>query len=218
MRGAVAGLLSVVVVALMLVPGAVSAKTLIMVVEDAEGDLGFGVDPHTGGIMNLWPESTPVAQTEYLDMVSTWMSLRKDVYTFGMELAVPLPEEGTPLPGGMKLMEWAVWIDPSPYNYITNPVAPLFLIALRYDGSAYSAILVDYETMVTTSTPFSVDGAKLELQFTSASIGDIAMEWWSPLVRVWWGIMGSAASWFVDAVDLPLVEGYAYIDLPWPPA
>jgi len=211
-------LLSVIIVGLMLVPSSVSAKTLISVVDDAEGDLGHGIDPKTGGIMSLWPDNTPVAQTKYLDMVSTWMSLKKNTYTFGMELAAALPEEGSALPTSMKLLEWAVWIDPSPYNFITNPVAPLFLIALRYDGASYSAFILDYETMIATSTPFSVDGTKLELQFTSAAIGDLAFEWWSPLVRVWWGTLDSAGYWFVDAVDLPLVDGYAYIDLPWPPA
>ncbi|OGS52334.1 MAG: hypothetical protein A3K75_04825 [Euryarchaeota archaeon RBG_13_61_15] len=208
---------SAIVVGLLLVPGSVSAGTLTAVAEDPEGDLGFGVDPKTGGIMNLWADNTPVAKAEYLDIVSTWLSLKKGTYTFGMELAAALPEEGSALPGGIKLAEWAVWIDPSPYNYITNPVAPLFLIALRYDGSSYSAFIMDYGTMLTTSVAFSVDGSKVQLQFTSASIGDLAFEWWSPLVRVWWGILGSAGCWFVDAVNLEPVDGYIYIDLPWPP-
>jgi len=217
MRSAIVALLSAIVVGMMLVPGSVSAGTLTMVVEDAEGDLGFGVDPKTGGIMNLWQDNTPVAQTTYLDMVSTWLSLKKDTYTFGMELAGALPEEGSPLTGGMKLVEWAVWIDPSPYNFITNPVAPLFLIALRYDGVSYSAFIMDYATMDTAPVAFSVDGSKLEIQFTSASIGDLALEWWSPLVRLWSGPIGSSGYWFVDAVDLEPIDGYVYMDLPWPP-
>jgi hypothetical protein len=210
-------LVSAFVASLMLVPGCVSARPMTMVVEDAEGDLGFGVDPQTGGIMNLWPENNPVAQATYLDMVSTWLSLKNGVYKFGMEVASALPEEGTPLSGGMKLLEWAMWIDPSPYNYIVNPVAPLFLIALRYDGSSYNAFILDYSTMGEVPAQFSVDGSKLELTFTSAQIGDIALEWWSPLVRTWFGTLGSAGYWFVDAVNLPLVDGYAYMDLPWPP-
>jgi hypothetical protein len=196
----------------------VMAGTLISIVEDSEGDLAFGVDQKTGGFMHYWQDNTPVAQAGYFDMVCTWLSLKKGIYTFGMELATELPEEGVALPNGIKLAEWAVWIDPSPYNYITNPVAPLFLIALRYDGVSYSAFIMDYATMLTVPAAFSVDGSEFTLKFTTDSIGDLEFEWWSPLVRVWWGPLGSAGCWFVDAVDLEPIEGYVYIDLPWPPA
>jgi len=195
----------------------VTAGTLISVVEDSEGDLGFGVDPKTGGLMNLWNENTPVVQAGYFDMVSTWLSLKKEVYTFGMELAADLPEEGSALPTGIRLAEWAVWIDPSPYNYILNPVAPLFLIALRYDGMSYSAFIMDYATMLAVPATFSVVGSEFTIKFTTESIGDLELEWWSPMVRVWWGTQGSGAYWFVDVVDLEPIEGYVYFDLPWPP-
>ena len=204
-------------VALMMLAQPVSAGTITSLVEDSEGDLGFGVNPKTGGIMQQWGENTPVAKAGYLDMVSTWLSQKGKTYTFGMELAAELPKEGSTLSGGMRLVEWAMWIDPSPYNYITNPVAPLFLIALRYDGSSYSAFILDYSTMLTESVAFSVDGSELQLQFSTDTIGNAAFEWWSPLVRVWWGPLGTPAYWFVDAVDLPPVDGYVYIDLPWPP-
>lgn len=217
MRRAMIGALSAIVAGLMLVPGSVSAGTLTMVVEDPEGDLGFGLDPKTGGIMHLWEENTPVAQAAYLDMVSTWLSLKKETYTFGIEAAAALPEEGAALPGGIKLVEWALWIDPSPYNYITNPVAPLFLIALRYDGSSYSAFIQDYATMLMVPAQFSVAGATLEIQFTAESIGYLDLEWWSPLTREWTGPIGSSGYWFVDAVDLEPIDGYVYVDLPWPP-
>jgi len=210
-------LLSAIVAGLMLVPSIVSAKTLTAVAEDPEGDLGFGVDPKTGGIMHLWADNTAIAQAEYLDMVLTWLSLKKETYTFGMELAAALPEEGSPLPSGIKLVEWVVYIDPSPYNYITNPVAPLYLIALRYDGASYSAFILDYATMLTAPVQPSIDGSTFELQFTTADINYLELEWWSPMVREWTGPVGSSGYWFVDAVDLPLVDGYAYIDLPWPP-
>ena len=217
MRRIIVALLSTIVAGLMLVPCSVSAGTLTMVVEDAEGDLGFGVDMQTGGILRYYTDGVPIAEAGYLDMVSTWLSLKKDTYTFGIEAAAALPEEGSALPDGVKLVEWAMWIDPSPYNVLINPVSPLFLIALRYDGSSYSAFILDYATMLTAPVAFSVEGSTLQLQFTSAEIGDLALEWWSPLVRAWWGTLGSSGYFFVDAVDLPLVDGYAYLDLPWPP-
>ena len=196
----------------------VTAATITSVVEDPAGDVGFGVDPKTGGIMHLWGDNTPVAQAGFLDMVLTSLSQKGKTYTFGMELAAALPKEGAALPDGFKMVEWAMWIDPSPYNYLVNPVPPLYLIALRYDGSSYSAFILDYGTMVNTPVAFAVDGSKLQIQFTAASIGNLAFEWWSPLVREWTGPVGTSGYWFVDAVNLPLVDGYAYLDLPWPPA
>ena len=205
-------------IALMMVALPVGAATVTSVWADPQGDLGFGVDPKTGGIMHEWGDNTPVVKAGFLDMISTWLSQKGKTYTFGMELAAPLPIEGTPLPAGFKMVEWAMWIDPSPYNYIVNPCPTLFLIALRYDGSSYSAFVQDYSTMAKTPIAFTVDGSKLQLQFTAASIGNLAFEWWSPLVREWTGPVGTSGYWFVDAVNLPLVDGYAYIDLPWPPA
>lgn len=205
-------------IALMMLSQPVSAATITSVVGDPEGDLGFGVDPKTGGSMQVWQDGTQVAKAKYLDIVSMSLSQKGKTYTFAMELAAALPKEGSALPDGFKLVEWAMWIDPSPYNIVTNPVAPLFLIALRYDGSSYSAFVLDYSTMLSTPVAFSIDGSKLQLQFTAASIGNLAFEWWSPLVRFWNGPLGTSGYWFVDAVNLEPVDGYVYIDLPWPPA
>src|SRR4030042_4347545 len=183
----------------MLIPGSVSAGTLTMMVEDPEGGLVFGLDMKTGGLARYYTEGAPIAGAGYLDMVSTWLSLKKDTYTFGIEAAAALPEEGSALPEGVKLVEWAMWIDPSPYNVLINPVPALFLIALRYDGSSYSSFILDYATFLTAPVSFSVEGSTLQLRFTSAAIGVLALEWWSPLVRAWWGTLGSAGYWLVGA-------------------
>jgi hypothetical protein len=217
MRRVLAALFSAIVAGLMLAMPA-SAATVTSIVKDPAGDVGFGVDPKTGGVMHLWGDNNPVSQAGFLDMVSTWMSQKGKTYTFGMELASAFPEEGTPLPNGFKVVEWALWIDPSPYNYLINPVAPLFLIALRYDGASYSAFVMDCSTMLSAPAAFSVAGSTMQLQFTADSIGNLAIEWWSPLIREWTGPVGTSGYWFVDGVNLPLVDGYSYIDLPWPPA
>lgn len=205
-------------IALIMVAQPVMGATITSVVSDPEGDVGYGMNPKTGGLMQTWPDGSKVAKTKYLDMVSMSLSQKGKAYAFGMELAGALPIEGTALPGGFNLVEWAMWIDPSPWNVLVNPVPSLYLIALRYDGAEYSCFILDYATMTTAPTPFSVSGSKLEIQFTAASINNLAFEWWSPLVRVWSGQLGTPAYWFVDAVNLPLVDGYVYIDLPWPPA
>src|SRR3990170_123407 len=145
MRKVLVALLCAIVTGLMLAPSGVSAATT-MTVQDSTGDIGFGIDPKTGLIMQTWGDNTPIAKAGYFDMASVSLSQKGKTYTFGMELAAALPKEGSPLPGGIHLAEWAMWIDPSPYNYFTNPVAPLFLIALRYDGSSYAAFVMDYST------------------------------------------------------------------------
>ena len=212
-----AALLCAIAAGLMLVPNGASTGAMMTVVQDSTGDIGFGVDPKTGLIMQTWEDNTPVSKAGYFDMASTWLSQKGKTYTFWMELAAELPKEGSPSPTGIHLAEWAVWIDPSPYNCVTNTVASLFLIALRYDGASYAAFVVDYSTMTTTPIPFSVDGSKLQLQFSAASIGGLAFEWWSPLVRAWWGQLGTSGYWFVDAVDLGSATGQEYMDIPWPP-
>jgi hypothetical protein len=216
MRRVMVALLSAVVAGLMLVPGGVSAGAP-MVVEDSVGDLGIGVNTKTSEIARPLPGNVPVAEATYLDIHLTWLTQEDDTYSFGMELASELPEAGTALPKGVKLVEWAMWIDPSPYHVTLNPVAPLFLIALRYDGSSYSAFILDYGTMVTTALDPSVGDTSFELEFSAASIDDLESKWWSPLVRAWWGTLGSAGYWFLDAIDFGTAPGQEYYDLPWPP-
>lgn len=196
----------------------VSAGPKIMVVEDTTGDVGFGVDYKESEISKVWADNTPIVQAGYFDMISTWLSQKGKKYTFGMGLLADLPKEGVALPDGIHLAEWAVWIDPSPYHVTLNPVASLFLIALRYDGSSYSSFILDYGTMVATPVEPSIVGSTFQLEFSASSIGNLAFEWWSPMVRAWWGQLGSSGYWFVDAVDFGTVDGQVYYDLPWPPA
>ncbi len=204
------------ITALMLIQPA-SAGPMASVVQDPEGDLGFGVDVKTSEIPKLWADNAPISEARYLDILSTWLIQKGKVYAFGMEVAAPMPTEGTVLPDGVKLVEWAMWIDPSPFHVTLNPVPSLFLIALRYDGSSYSAFILDYGTMIMAPAKFTIDGFKLQLEFSSASIGSLVFEWWSPLVRAWWGLLGSSGCWFVDAVDYGSAPGQVYYDLPWPP-
>jgi hypothetical protein len=179
-----------------------SAGTVTMKVADGTGDVG----------RNSWAHvNDPVAKTGYFDMVSTWLSQKGKTYTFGMELASLLPEEGSPLPVPIKTAEWLLWIDSYPWS------APLYTLSLYYDGSSYSAILLDVSTMVTTPLPFTIDGTKFQVDLSQDLVGNLAGLWWSPAVRLWWGPMGSVAEWLVDLVDFGVAPGQDGIDLPWPP-
>lgn len=207
--------MSVVVIGLMLVPGGASALTMT-VAQDSVGDVGIAIDMKTGTIRDTLSPSVPLVKAGYLDMVSVSLSQKGKIFTFGMELAAALPEEGTPLPNQIQLALWELWIDPAPY--IVYPAPPVGLIALKYDGSSYSAFVCDWATMIEAPIPFSVDGSMLELRFTAAQLSNAVISWWAPLVEIYLGPLGTIASAFIDAVDLGAAPGQVGLDLPWPPS
>ncbi|HEX9908492.1 MAG TPA: hypothetical protein VGB78_08545 [Thermoplasmata archaeon] len=214
MRRVMVALISAIVIGLLLVPSGASALTT-MVVQDSVGDVGIAIDMKTGTIRDTLSPEVPLVKAGYFDMVSVWLSQKGKTYTFGMELAVALPKEGTPLPNPAKLAQWELWIDPVPY--IIDPSPAVGMIALRYDGSSYSAFVCDWATKVETPIPFSIDGSKLQLQFTAAQLNNAVISWWVPLVEIYVGPLGTWASGFVDAVDLGAAPGQVGFDLPWPP-
>lgn len=207
-------LMSAVVIGLLMLPIGASALTT-MVVQDSVGDVGIAIDMKTGTIGDTFSPNVPLVKAGYFDMVSVWLSEKGKTYTFGMELAVALPAEGTRLPNQVRLAQWELRIDPVPY--IIDPAPPVGMMALRYDGSSYSAFVVNWAPMIDTPIPFSIDGSKLELQFTAAQLSSAVISWWVPLVEIYLGPLGTMASAFIDAVDLGAVPGQVGFDLPWPP-
>jgi len=204
---AVAGTL---VIALMMAMP-VLADTVTLIVADGTNDVGRNDWTHLNDPRHYWADNTAAAETGYFDMVSTWLSQKGKTYTFGMELASLLPEEDSPLPAPIKTAEWLLWIDSYPMS------APLYTFSLYYDGSSYSAILLDASTTIATPLPFTIDGAKFEADLSQNLVGDLAGLWWSPAVRLWWGPLGSVGEWVVDVVDFGMAPGQEGIDLPWPP-
>ena len=212
--------LSAIVVGIMLVPSGVSASPKATCVEDRTGDVGFGFSPKTGEILQApWGPSTPWVAVGYFDIAAASLSQKGQTYTFGMELATKLPKEGTALPDSIKRAEWQLWIDPSPWNMATNPVASLFKIALVYDGSEYSAGLWDASTgAFLKSLPFTVNGSAFQVEFSAASIGELEIHWWCPFTQVWQGVLGSWGTAFLDGIDWGSAPDQVYYDFPWPPA
>jgi hypothetical protein len=204
-------------VALMMLAQPVSAGAT-MKVSDSTGDVGFGFSSKTSEILtNPWGPGTPWVKAGYFDIASAWLSQKGKVYTFGMELAANLPKEGSKMVG-VERAEWALWIDPSPWNVATNPVVSLFRIALVYDESLYAAELRDPSTgTLLASLPFTVNGSTFEVEFSAASIGNLEVHWWCPFVRIWQGLFGSAGYAFLDGIDWGTATGQEYYDLPWPP-
>jgi hypothetical protein len=222
-RKAIVASLSLCLVGLMLAPGIVSAGTTTIVAKDNAGDLGPKYDAATAGTVLTWPDNMPLVQVGYLDMVSWWFSYssKEKTYTFGMELAKALPIPGSSLPHGYKALKWLVWLDMGAWNPKYNPsVASYNTVQLVYDGSEYVAELTEGGTWgpVLATLPFSVDGSKLEIQFSAASIGDLKSFWIMPCTVVLWSLQPYSGYWDLDSTDPGAAPGQVWWSVPWPPA
>jgi len=201
--------------ALMMLAQPVSAGTVKVTVPDMTGDLCKHYNWGTGEPRHVLGDNTPVVKAGYFDMVSVWLAQKGDIYTFGMELAAGLPQEGKALPCGISLATWQMIIESAgpwdPYN----PLPFAYFVTLAYDGSSYSANLWDVDTRVMTPLQFTHDGPKFQMVFSEDSIGGLSTFWWSFDVEVYFG----AGGWSMpDNPDPGASPGQVYWDIPWPPA
>jgi hypothetical protein len=207
----------------MLVPGAVSAGTTTIKATDKMGDLGPKYDAALADTVLYWPDNMPLTRAGYFDMLS-WSfsySSKEKTYTFGMDVAKALPIPGTPLPNGFKEAKWLVWLDMGAWNPKYNPaVSSYFTAQLTYDGSEYTAALTQGGTWgpVVTTLPFAVDGSKLQIQFSAASIGDLKSFWIMPCTVVMWSLVPYSGYWDLDSTDPGAAPGQVWWSVPWPPA
>ena len=223
MRRVLVALLSAIVVGLMLVPSGVSAGTTTIMATDRMGDLGPKYDAALADTVVFWPDNMPLTAAGYFDMLSWWFSYsNKDkTYTFGMELAKALPSQGSPLPNGFKEVRWLVWLDNGAWNPKYNPtVASYYTAQLTYDGSEYAAVITQGGTWgpLVATLPFSVDGSKLQIQFSAASIGNLKSFWIMPCTVVQWSLVPYSGYWDLDAADPGSAPGQVWWSVPWPPA
>ncbi len=196
----------------------VSAGPAAVVVPDRLGDLGKGYDPETCDVTVRWNENTLFVKAGYFDALSYSLSLNGQTFTFGMELAAALPDEGLALPSGLKHVAYTMWIDAEPWHYIYNPTPSLFTVALNYDGLEYYAVLIEGEKItgnVLEILPFTVQGSRFEVQFSAASIGGLEAFWWLPCVHVWDGPVGTTAQWWFDTTDPDACPGQVWWNIPW---
>lgn len=205
------------IVAIMLVQP-VSAGQTAVVVQDRQGDVAKMYDIETCDTTVVWGENTVVAKAGYFDALSYSLSLKGNTFTFGMELAAALPDEGVALPAGLKHVAYTMWIETEPYHPAYNPIVSLFTVALNFDGLGYYAVLIEGESIlgnVLETLPFTVQGSRLQVQFSAASIGSLDAFWWCPCVHVWDGPVGTEGQWWFDTVDPDAYPGQVWWDIPW---
>ena len=209
--------LSAVVAGLLMVPGSVSAKTLSIEVEDRIGDVAAAYDYNTYDYAALLGEGTPIVQAGYFDMTLFWFSLKKDVYTFGMEMATDLPDEGNPLPSGIKLIRYTLWLDEESWDWVSD-VPSYYMVVLWYDGTSYSAELLEWPSkMAITSLSFAVEGPRFEVEFPASWMGGIESFWLFPAVNAFHSQNPEVEVW-PDMLDYDSgTPGQEYASLPWPP-
>jgi hypothetical protein len=214
-RNTIIVILSVLVVGLVSVPNGVSAERLSIEVEDRVGDLAAAYDSDTWDVSVVYGENTLFARNEYFDMTLFEFSLTGNTYTYAMELAADLPKEGDPLPTTISLVQYMLWFDKDSWDWV-EPALTLFMVVLQYDGSAYSAALLDYPSWeVIMPLEFTIDGARFEVKFSAGAIDDLSTFWLYPSVLAYTG--GSGFYHWLDIADPNAAPGMEYNSIPWPP-
>jgi hypothetical protein len=207
---------SAVLAGLLLCPSSVSAKTLSLEVEDRIGDVAAAYDFDTYDYSALFGEASPIVQAGYFDMTLFEFSLTGNTYTYAMELAADLPNEGDPLPNTIHLVQYMLWFDRDSWDWI-EPDLTLFMVVLQYDGSAYSAALLEYPSKeVIMPLSFTIDGARFEVKMSTKAIDGLSTFWLYPSVLAYPGTGSSVYLW-PDIADPDATPGQEYNSIPWPP-
>ncbi|HUV61327.1 MAG TPA: hypothetical protein VMW71_04065 [Thermoplasmata archaeon] len=210
------GLLSAVIAGLLMVPSSVSAKTLSIEVEDRIGDVAPLYTADTYDYVALYGDHSPIVKAGYFDMKWFLFSQKGSTYTFGMEMVGDLPQEGDPLPQGVELLQYTLWLDQEAWDWLPYSGVSYFIIVLQYDGLSYYAALYEYvsgdEVM---ELPFTVSGPRFEVRFSADSIANIPAFWLYPSVIVCFG--NCPLESFVDLVDYTAdAPGQVYTSIQWP--
>ena len=220
MKKVIVALVSLVVVGLLMVSGSVSAKPISIKVEDRIGDVGPMYTAETYDYVALYGDNSPIVEAGYFDMKLFLFSQKGDTYSFGMEMAGDLPQEGDPLPQGVSLLQYTLWLDPEAWDWSPYAFPSYFVIRFQYDGSSYHAGLYEYvqeeqgdELM---ELPYKIIGPRFEVGFSADSIENIPSFWLFSSVVVYFG----DCPWktFVDSIDYGAgAPGQEWTSIPWPP-
>jgi hypothetical protein len=211
---------SIAIAMTLLIPGCVSAVNLKLIVEDRLGDVAPMYTADTYDYTGLFGPNSPIVQAGYFDMRYFMFSQKGSTYTFGMEMAADLPQEGDPLPQGVTLLQYTLWLDPEAWDWSPYSVPSYFVIRFQYDGLSYHAGLYTYVQEdpgdLLAELSYKISGSSFEVRFTADSIGDLPTFWLWPCVVAYFG----NCSWktYIDCVDYNAgAPGQLWTSIPWPP-
>lgn len=197
-------------------PSSVSAEALSVKVVDRIGDVASMYDYDTYDYLALCGEASPIAQAGYFDMTLFEFRLTGNTYTYAMELAADLPDEGDPLPDTIHQVQYMLWFDRDSWDWV-EPGLTLFMMVLQYDGSAYSAALLDYPSWeVIMPLSFEIDGARFEVKMSTEAIDGLTTFWLFPSIFAYPGTNAPVYFW-PDIADPNAAPGQEYNSIPWPP-
>jgi hypothetical protein len=223
-------LVSLVIVGLLSAPTSVSAGVYEQTVaaEDGDGDVPFLYDSKTG---LEWTKPTssgmPIADYGYVDMIGYSLSQHvdtetgKNVYNYSMEVNGNLPQSIDDLPGGIKRIEWVMYMNLQPWNPAKTDDTTVdcpFMVNLTFDGVGYSACLVDYILIVgpvLALLEHGVSGSNLWIRWSADQIDNLDFFYFEAATRIWWGGPDTYGMRLTDFTDLNAVEGQEWYDIPW---
>lgn len=211
--------MSAIIVGLMSVPGSASGTDAYYVeAEDRVGDVSFCYDFEAIDYRTLLGKNSPIVKAGYFDMTLFWFAQDGDAYTFGMQLATDLPQEGDPLPAGMSRVQYEVYLDEEAWDWVT-PVKSYFEVFLGYDGSHYSAVLQAPGTPEPLAyLEYEIAGPRFEVQFSASDIGNLEKFWLgAPAVTILMGGSTVVELW-PDIIDVDAnAPGQLWTSIEWPP-
>jgi hypothetical protein len=218
MRKAIITLVSLFVVGMLTIPGSVSAKTLSVKVEDRVGDVTAMWNLETCDYQALLGDGMPIVRVGFFDMTLFQFSLKKDTFTFCMEMAASLPEEGDPLPTSVRLARYSLWLSAESWDLRSVDVVDYYLMVLWYDGLSYSAeLLTSPGKEVITSLSFAVEGPRFSVELPASWMEGIDSFWLFPAVNAFHSQNPQIELW-LDMIDPDAdVPGLEYTSIPWPP-
>jgi len=203
----------------------VSAEVLTTSVTDTEGDVPYFWDSETGDAM-IEPTNgnQPWAREGYFDMTSYALSkdLDTNMFTFEMTVAGEFPEPGDALPNGVQRVDWLIWFDREPFNFVLAPDTICeFQLNLTFDGTEYSCSFCEYEMLagdVIATLEYHIDGAVFWTSFSGDLVEDICEDpdvefYWEAVIRFIHG--GYSCNW-ADWTDWNVAEGQIWSSIPWP--
>ncbi len=172
----------VVATAVLVVSSPASASAVSATITDPVGDAGLGAS------------SVP----DYQDIALASVSEKGHALTFSMELAAALPDATSLTPDGVKLNIW-VWPLTTDLDFSArgDPLPPglsfnnQFDVRLHWDGSAFSAFLLDRRPLATggaavfSAVPFSIRGAQIQVFVDAAAIGNPTSFFWFAFTADW---------------------------------